>query len=574
MDAPGKVPDSINCHSCGAILDLTGQNGFTHVECKHCGALSVVPLKFGDFLLLNPIGIGGMGTVYKAIDLPLNRYLALKILHKKLSTNPSFINSFIQEARAAASVNHPNVAQVYAFGEIENQYYLSMELCERGSLDDRATKLGRLPEAEALSIGRQVASALLCAWQRGLLHRDVKPGNILFNEDGIPKIVDFGLARGHGLDVEGEKEPAPDQQLWGTPYYVAPEKLRGRPEDLRSDIYSLGATLFHALTGRPPVDADTAGEAATKQTVPPAVSLRTQAPDLSERTIQIVARMLARDPTERYATYDELIQDLTEAQDELKGNKIVKTVAAPPKPRFLILPFVATLATLVVCMMAIWFVSEKRARNLQQPPASAGLANNTAQNPQGGDGDTRVINAVEPVVAPFWENYDFKDALAQYAACSQKVSTTAGHKLLDPRINRALRLLEFKQQLIADFSPHPYDGTDLQTRTGVPLPGKIVRATDKQFVCATSNGEIAFDWHDLSPAAIVKLADYDATATASTESPADHAMRLWRTAIFCKQYAQDSVGDNYAQQAVKLQPSLQGEVDSMFNSTPSSVVDE
>ena len=164
MDAPGKVPDSINCHSCGAILDLTGQSGFTHVECKHCGALSVVPLQFGDFLLLNPIGIGGMGTVYKAIDLPLNRYLGLKIMHKKLSTNPAFINSFSHEARAAASVNHPNVAQVYAFGEIDNQYYLSMELCERGSLDDRITKLGRLPEAEALSIGRQIASALLVAW--------------------------------------------------------------------------------------------------------------------------------------------------------------------------------------------------------------------------------------------------------------------------------------------------------------------------------------------------------------------------------------------------------------------------
>ncbi len=175
MDAPGKVPESINCHSCGAILDLTGRTGFTHVECNHCGAPSVVPLKFGDFLLLNPIGIGGMGTVYKAIDLPLNRYLALKILHKKLSTNPAFIGSF-PGGPAAASVNHPNVAQVYAFGEFDGQYYLSMELCERGSLDDRITKLGRLPEADVLSIGRQIASALLVAWQRGLLHRDVKAG--------------------------------------------------------------------------------------------------------------------------------------------------------------------------------------------------------------------------------------------------------------------------------------------------------------------------------------------------------------------------------------------------------------
>jgi len=298
--------------------------------------------------------------------------------------------------------------------------------------------------------------------------------------------------------------------------------------------------------------------------------LKTYAPDLNERTTQIVARMLARDPSERYATYDELIQDLAEAQDELNANKAVKTVVAPPKPRLLILPFVATLATLVVCMMAIWFVSEKRAKNLQQPPA----VNTAAQNPQGGDGDTRVIDAVEPVVAPLWENYDFKNALAQYEACSQKVTTAAGHKLLDPRISRARRLLEFKQQLVADFSPHPYDGASLPTRTGVPLPGKVVRVTDQQFFCATSNGEVASDWHDLSPMAIVKLADYYATITAAMESPADHAMRLWRTAVFCKQYAQDSVGDNYAQQAVKLQPSLQGEVDSMFSSAPSSVVDE
>jgi len=287
MDAPGKVPDSINCHSCGAILDLTGQSGFTHVECKHCGALSVVPLQFGDFLLLNPIGIGGMGTVYKGIDLALNRYLALKIMHKKLSTNPAFINSFSHEARAAASVNHPNVAQVYAFGEIDNQYYLSMELCERGSLDDRITKLGRLPEADVLSIGRQIASALLVAWQRGLLHRDVKPGNILFNEDGVPKIVDFGLARGHG-DDEGTEGQAPEQ-MWGTPYYVAPEKLRGHPKTCVVTSIRWVQRFFTALAGRPPSDADTAGgEAATRHTTQPALSLRTYAPDLHERTTRLL----------------------------------------------------------------------------------------------------------------------------------------------------------------------------------------------------------------------------------------------------------------------------------------------
>jgi len=310
MDAPGKVPDSINCHACGAILDLTGQTGFTHVECKHCGAASVVPLQFGDFLLLNTIGIGGTGTVYKAIDLPLNRYLALKILRQKLSGDPAFIASFSQEARAAASVNHPNVAQIYSFGELDGWRYLAMELCDRGSLDDRITKLGKLPEPEVLSVGQQIASALRAAWQRGLLHHDVKPGNILFNEDDIPKIVDFGLADVEGNAAESGQGAVPER-VWGTPYYVSPEKLRGKPEDVRGDIYSLGATLFHALTGSPPSDAAT--------TTQSPVLLERHVSGIHEPTTRVIARMLAKDPAKRYGSYDEVIQDLTEASESLKG---------------------------------------------------------------------------------------------------------------------------------------------------------------------------------------------------------------------------------------------------------------
>jgi len=311
MDAPGQVPDTINCHACGALLDLAGHAGFTHVQCR-CGALSVVPLQFGDFLLLSPIGSGGVATVYKAIDLLLNRYLALKILPKKLSADPEVVNNFSREARAAA-VNHPNVAQVYSFGEHGGQYYLAMELLERGSLDDRITKLGRLPEADALSIGIQIASALRTASRRGLLHRDVKPGNVLFNENDVPKIVDFGLAR----HDKGEGGEAPER-VWGTPYYVAPEKLRDQPEDFRSDIYSLGATLFHALAGRPPFDAATTGEVVTKHATQPAFSLSRYAPGVHDRTARVVGRMLAKDPSERHQSYDELIRELTEAQADLK----------------------------------------------------------------------------------------------------------------------------------------------------------------------------------------------------------------------------------------------------------------
>src|ERR1043166_8741471 len=277
MDAPGTVPASINCPSCGAVIDLSGQDGFTHIECPQCAALSVVPLQFGKFLLLNTLGIGGVGTVYKAIDLSLNRYLALKILRPKLAANPQFTGNFSREARAAASVSHPNVAQIYSFGEQEGQYYLAMELLERGSLDDRMSHLGKLPEKEVLEIGVEIASALRAAQQRGLLHRDVKPGNILFNDEGGPRIVDCGLAR--ATEPQG---PQPSGPVWGTPYYIAPEKLLGQPEDLRSDIYSLGATLFHALAGRPPFEAATAADVVSKHATQPVFSLKTYAPQTQQ----------------------------------------------------------------------------------------------------------------------------------------------------------------------------------------------------------------------------------------------------------------------------------------------------
>jgi len=316
MDAPGTVPETINCHECNAPIDLAGLQAFTHVECGRCGAVSVVPLKFGNFLLLTALGIGGMGTVYKAIDLSLNRYLAVKILQKKHAGEPHFIENFAREARAAAAVSHPNVAQIYSFGDQEGQYYLAMELLERGSLDDRMIRLGKLPEKDALEIGAQIAGGLRAAHRRGFLHRDIKPGNILFNDEGIPKLVDFGLARGQ--PEAAEEASRASGMVWGTPYYIAPEKLRGQPEDFRSDMYSLGATLFHALAGSPPSGAETfSGVAAEPKTIPSS-SLRTHAPGIQEITAQMIERMLAKDPAERYETYDALIHDLHEAERHLR----------------------------------------------------------------------------------------------------------------------------------------------------------------------------------------------------------------------------------------------------------------
>ena len=370
MDAPGVVPDSINCHACAAALALTGFAPFTHIECSQCHAVSVVPLQFGNLLLLSAIGIGGMGTVYKAVDLQLNRYVAVKILRQKLAADPQFIEKFTREARAAAAVNHPNVAQVYAFDQFGGQYFLTMELLEHGSLDDRITRLGKVPEADVLQIGAGIAAGLRAAHERGLLHRDIKPGNILFNEEGQPKIVDFGLA---SAQHEAAAETTADGgvAIWGTPYYIAPEKLRGQPEDFRSDMYSLGATLFHALAGRPPFDAKTASEVVAKHATTPAFNLKTYNPTVQDYTAHVIGRTIAKGPNERYETYDALIHDLEHAEALLREAKAGPAIITETGERVPITSIVVTLAaiviTIVICVI-LWINRAKFGLESSPPP--------------------------------------------------------------------------------------------------------------------------------------------------------------------------------------------------------------
>ena len=353
MDAPGVVPETINCHACDAPIDLKGQVvAFTNVECPKCGALSVVPLQFGNLLLLSALGIGGMGTVYKAVDLALNRYVAVKILRKKFAGDPKFIEIFSREARAAASINHPNVAQVFSFSDQEGQYFLTMELLERGSLDDRITKLGKVSEADVLQIGAQIAAGLRAAHQRGLLHRDIKPGNILFNGEGTPKIVDFGLALAQH-ETGSEKAADGGTIIWGTPYYIAPEKLRGQPEDFRSDMYSLGATLFHALAGRPPFDAKTASEVVAKHTTTPAHNLKTYNPTVHELTANVIGRMIAKEPNDRYENYDALINELQQAERAMLAAKSGPTIVTESGERVSIMPIIVTISALLATILVI-----------------------------------------------------------------------------------------------------------------------------------------------------------------------------------------------------------------------------
>lgn len=301
-----------SCPSCGQTIDVTEQEPFSEVDCPACGATMRARVHFNNFTLLELLGEGGMGSVFKAIDNNLQRKVALKILKRSAGADEADWAKLATEARATAAINHQNVVKVFSFGEDHGQFYLAMELVEKGSLDGLMVLQTRVAEVQVLDIGIQIAEGLQAAFEGNLIHRDIKPGNILFASSKLAKIVDFGLAR--ALSEEAQEAG----EIWGTPFYVAPEKLDGRPEDFRSDIYSLGATLFHALAGRPPFDAKTASMVVLKHIKSQVVSLQAFAPTVSDETAYVINRMMNKEPQERYASYEELLTHLHYTRQRLQ----------------------------------------------------------------------------------------------------------------------------------------------------------------------------------------------------------------------------------------------------------------
>jgi eukaryotic-like serine/threonine-protein kinase len=282
------------------------------VVCRNCGQKNLLQRTFDHFVPVETLGAGGMGTVYKARDTQLERFVALKLLHKDLSGVADNDAQLQQEARVAASVNHPNVVQIFSLGMDHGQFYVVMELIDHGSLDDLIESQGRVPEHQMLDIGIQIARGLRAAHRKGLIHRDVKPANILFVDEQAAKIGDFGLA------AFAAQDPQSDSVIWGTPPYVAPERLCNQPEDVRSDIYSLGATLFHAVAGKPPIDSSTNSATELRELKQHPAELRSIAPDVSTPTARVLQRMIAPDPKQRFSFYDELLAELDAARRALE----------------------------------------------------------------------------------------------------------------------------------------------------------------------------------------------------------------------------------------------------------------
>src|SRR6185369_9090693 len=299
------------CSNCGAVLDAGGSEPLLRVVC-HCGQKHLVQRTYDHFVPVETLGAGGMGTVYKARDTQLERLVALKLLRKDLSSEADHDAQLQQEARIAASVNHPNVVQIFGLGTAHGRFYVVMELLDHGSLDDLMESQHRLPEHQVLDIGIQIARGLRAAHRKGLIHRDVKPANILFVDEQAAKIGDFGLA------AFATQKPQDESVIWGTPAYVAPERLCNQLEDVRSDIYSLGATLFHAVAGKTPIESSTNSATELYELKQRPSELRAIAPKVSGPTAHVLHRMIAPDPKERFSLYDELLAELDTARRELE----------------------------------------------------------------------------------------------------------------------------------------------------------------------------------------------------------------------------------------------------------------
>ena len=273
-------------------------------------ATSLAGQRIGGYRIIERVGRGGMGTVYKAEQVDLQRIVALKVISEEHTKDKDFVDLFIHEARAAAKLNHPNIVQVYDVKRHNEYYYFSMEFVSGGSVQEILNRQKKISADQSVQMILDAAKGLDYAHKKGIIHRDVKPDNLMVSETGMIKIGDMGLARG----LEEKVGPEEETSVIGTPHYIAPEQVLGRPADFRSDIYSLGATAYRMLAGITPFSAPSVRDLVNKKVREDAASIVEHSPEVPRVVADVVARMMARDPERRYQTMTDVITDLERYQ--------------------------------------------------------------------------------------------------------------------------------------------------------------------------------------------------------------------------------------------------------------------
>ncbi len=373
----------------------------------------------GRYELAEVLGSGGMSSVYRAHDTLLERDVALKVLHEHHHEDEEFVERFRREARAVARLSHPNIVTVIDRGEDQGRQFIVFEHVVGDTLKDVLDR-GRLDVQDALEITIAVARGLAFAHAHGIVHRDVKPQNVLLNADGEPKVTDFGIAR--SLDVEGVTQSG---TVLGTSNYIAPEQATGQPVSAQTDVYSLGVVLFELLTGEVPFEGESFVAVAMQHVHEAPPSLLDRRADVPMRVALAVDRALEKNPDDRFQSMDELIAELEACLEPPDGETTEDTLVAPvvprrrprrPTARRRRLPLV--LVVLGAALLAAALAGVLLARDDDGPTASAGsrdapvkLSGVGAFDPPPGDGrehDERVRDATDADPATYWttERYD------------------------------------------------------------------------------------------------------------------------------------------------------------------------
>lgn len=305
----------VYCEKCKKVFEAEKPAEGNEVACEFCKEKVPFPESssspgavIGDFLIEKEISRGGMGVVFLARQLSLDRPVALKILQTKFLGDKEYVESFFREARAAGRINHPNVVQAYAVGEENEIFYFAMEYIRGKTMKEILKEEKTIEPRKAAKIIQEVAGALECAWRdEKLVHQDIKPDNIMLDANGFAKLADLGLARVAGTN---DKESCEGDEVLGTPQYISPEQLTGVPTDVRSDIYSLGATFYQFLTGRFPYVADTAEELAKLHVAGHLQPPKEVNPAIPDELNTVIMKMMARNIEDRYQTPAPLVKAL------------------------------------------------------------------------------------------------------------------------------------------------------------------------------------------------------------------------------------------------------------------------
>jgi predicted Ser/Thr protein kinase len=374
------------------------------------------------------VGTGGMSSVFKARDRLLERPVALKILHEQYTLDPEYVERFRREARAVAQLTHPNIVTVIDRGEQAGRQFIVFEYIDGENLKQLVNREGALPVRDAIELTLQVARALGFAHHRGIVHRDVKPQNVILNDDGRAKVTDFGIAR--SVDVEGVTQTG---AVVGTSDYIAPEQAQGQPVDAQTDVYSLGVVLYELLTGEVPYDGENFVAVAMQHVHQPVPSVLDRRPDVPPRLDLVLQRAMAKRPQDRHGSMGEFCDDLEAslaALDGYGGDESERTLVVPAarrrgggrgvarrRQRRRTPGVLIVLALVVLALAGGVYLLVDGVQNKDGGGGGAAAASNAkvtafaAYDPEGtgGEHDAEVPRATDGNPATYWTTEDYQD---------------------------------------------------------------------------------------------------------------------------------------------------------------------